>query len=195
MLKPDIRSLQAGDGRMWETAFYWLWPIACGAAQRHLGNSYPADVEDVAVASITEAAELVGRVSSFEELKALTGVISSRKAVDHVRRMRAERRGGGKVESIEGREDLAAERKDPLAGVEAAELAKVLVDLMDRLPENHRKLLQAYYLEGMKQAELAERFGMPMGTVGVTLSRALKALRAELARHPRLLKELQEPLR
>src|SRR6266849_2439014 len=105
MLKPDIRSLQGGDSRMWEVAFHWLWPVAWSAAQRRLATFAPAEVEDVAVGAIRDAAEEVqaGKVDSFDELKALTGVIASRRALDHVRRMQAERRATGATETIEGR--------------------------------------------------------------------------------------------
>jgi RNA polymerase sigma factor (sigma-70 family) len=75
------------------------------------------------------------------------------------------------------------------------ELAKLLMGLAAKLPERQRQLLKAYYLDGLKQAELAVTFDMPMGTVGVTLSRALESLREELRKQPRLMKELLEALR
>lgn len=197
MLKPDIRSLQAGDARMWDVAFYWLWPVACAAANRRLATFAPAEVEDVAVGAIREAAEQVqaGKVESFEDLKALTGVVASRRALDLVRRMQAERRAAGMTETMEGREDLASTEPGPLERVDSHELAKLLTALAAKLPERQRQLLQAYYAEGLKQAELAKAFGMPMGTVGVTLSRALESLREELRKQPQLMKELLEALR
>jgi RNA polymerase sigma factor (sigma-70 family) len=195
MLKPDIRGLQADDQFMWEAAYFWLWPVARSAARRKLGPSCEADVEDVASAAIVEAAEQVGDVSSFEELKALTGIIARRRAVDHIRRMQAERRGGGRIESLAGREEEQAEERDPLAEVDSVELARVVARLLSRLSPKQRDLLRAYHQEGLTQAEIAERFGIPPGTVAVTLSRGLRALRTELERHPRLLKELKERLR
>jgi RNA polymerase sigma-70 factor (ECF subfamily) len=134
-------------------------------------------------------------VESFEDLKALTGVIASRRALDLVRRMQAERRAAGVTETIEGQEELASPEAGPVERVDANELARSLTVLAAKLPGRQRQLLQAYYVEGLKQAELAEAFGMPMGTVGVTLSRALESLREELRKHPRLMKELLEALR
>lgn len=197
MLKPDIRSLQAGDARMWDVAFYWLWPVACAAANRRLATFAPAEVEDVAVGAIREAAEQVqaGKVENFEDLKALTGVVASRRALDLVRRMQAERRAADMTETMEGREDLASTEPGPLERVDSHELAKLLTALAAKLPERQRQLLQAYYVEGLKQAELAKAFGIPMGTVGVTLSRALESLREELRKQPQLMKELLEALR
>jgi RNA polymerase sigma factor (sigma-70 family) len=197
MLKPDIRNLRTGDRFMWDCAFHWLWPVAWSAAQRRLATFAPAEVEDVAVVAIREAAEQVqaGKVDSFDELKALTGVIASRRALDHIRRMQAERRASGATETIEGREDLASSAPGPLEQVDARDLAKLLTGLAAKLPERQRELLKAYYLDGHKQAELAETFGLPMGTVGVTLSRALESLREELRKQPQLMKELLEALR
>jgi hypothetical protein len=114
MLKPDIRSLQTGDARMWDVGFHWLWPVACAAANRRLATFAPAEVEDVAVGAIREAAEQVqaGKVESFEDLKALTGVIASRRALDLIRRMQAERRASGMTQTMEAREAEAAERAE-----------------------------------------------------------------------------------
>jgi RNA polymerase sigma-70 factor (ECF subfamily) len=197
MLVPDIGSLQAGNGSMWDTAFLWLWPIAWSAAKRRLADSPAEDVEDVAIVAIREAAKKVQKdeVGSFEELKALTGIIASRRALDHLRSKRAKQRGGSATESIEEEGEVPSPGPSLLEQVDAQELARVLVDLAGHLPRNQRDLLLAYYLEGRKQSELAKSLGIPLGTVGVTLSRALKAMRKELAAHPKLLKEVSEALR
>ena len=192
---PDIQSLQAGDSRAWELAFHWLWRVAWSAANRRLGNPSPLDVEDVAITAIREAAERVGKVASFDELQALTAVISERRALDCIRRKQAGRREAGLTEPLEGRGDLASSGPTPLEALDACDLAKLLVEMSRKLPEHQRRLLRAYYFEGQKQAELAERFGMKLGTVGVTLSRALESLREELQKYPQLMKELREKLR
>jgi RNA polymerase sigma-70 factor (ECF subfamily) len=182
---------------MWEFAFYSLWPVAWSAAHRRLAIFAPAEIEDVAISAIRQVAEevLAGNVGSFEELTALTGVIASRRALDHIRRMQAERRAKGATETIEGREDLASAAPSPLEQVDALDVAKLLMGLAAKLPEHQRQLLKAYYLDGLKQAELAKQFGVPLGTVGVTLSRALESLREELRKYPQLMKELLEKLR
>ena len=197
MLRPDIRNLQAGDRFMWDAAFHWLWPIAWTAAQRRLATFAPGEIEDVAVEAIREAAERVqaGKVGSFEELQALTGIIARRRAVDHIRRMQAERRAAGATESIEGHEDLASGAPDPLEQVSSRDLAGLLMNLTESLTQKQQQLLRLYYVDGLKQAELAEKLDLPLGTVGVTLSRALESLRVELRKHPTLMKELLQALR
>jgi len=167
------------------------------AAQRRLTTFARAEIEDVAVVAIREAAEQLqaGKVDSFAELMALTGVIASRRALDHIRRMQAERQASGETETIEGREDLASSAPGTLERVNARDLAKLLTRLATKLSERQRELLKAYYLDGLKQAELAETFDMPIGTVGVNLSRPLGSLREELRKQPQLMKELLEALR
>ena len=158
MLKPDIRRLQAGDSQMWDAAYFSLWPIACSAVHRRLGILFPGDLEDVAISAISQAAEQVDGLASFDELLALTAVIANRRALDHIRRRQAERRAAGATESLEGRDDLASSEPGPLEKVNARDLAKLLTDLAKTLPRIDRQLLLAYYFEGRKQAELAEQF-------------------------------------
>lgn len=143
--------------------------------------------------SIRELADKIRRVSSTAHLEMLIAVIARRNALDHLRWMEAKRRGGGKIESIEGDDPPAP--GDPLSEINAVELAQLLSELMAKLSERDRKLFQAYHLEGMTQGEIAKQFQMPIGTVGVTLSRALEALEEELERHPKLMKELLELFR
>ena len=197
MLKPDIRSLQANDSRMWEMAFHWLWPIACSAANRRLAGFSPLAVEEVALDAIEDASKLVfdGEVGSFDQLRALVAVIANRRALDHIRRMQAERRSASATETIEGHPELATATPSPLEQANANDVAKILLTLMTKLRGRDRELLKAYLVGGLKQKDLSERFDLPMGTVGVNLSRALKLLRGELQLYPQLMKELLEALR
>ena len=197
MLKPDIRSLEANDSRMWEMAFHWIWPVAWSAAHRRLANFAPSEIEDVAIDAVGDAAVEVhaGKVGSFDELVALAGVIARRRALDCVRRMQAERRAAGVTETIEGHEELVSDGRDPLEQVNAHDLSKLLTDLAKNLPTQHEELLRAYYLRGLKQSEVAAKFNMPINTVGVTLSRALESLRKELQKYPQMMQELRGALR
>jgi DNA-directed RNA polymerase specialized sigma24 family protein len=52
-----------------------------------------------------------------------------------------------------------------------------------------------YTLQGLSYEELAARHSLPMGTVGVTLHRALHRLRREIATTPKLQNELSLYLR
>ena len=194
---PDMTGLREGNSLEWERAYFFLWPVAYSSARRTLPTLQHESIEDVAISAIQEAAQEVkdGRVTNFDQLKALTAVIARRRAVDHLRRLKAERRGSGVTEIIECRDDLISTAPNPLERVDAHDVADLLIELLRRLDETERKLLKSYYLDGLKQAELAERFGWPMGTVGVKLSRALESMRSELQKYPQLMKEFREILR
>ncbi|HYL39195.1 MAG TPA: sigma-70 family RNA polymerase sigma factor [Bryobacteraceae bacterium] len=51
---------------------------------------------------------------------------------------------------------------------------------MERLPPNHRTVMELAYFEGLSQTEMAERMGQPLGTVKTWMRMALKSLRDEL---------------
>ena len=52
---------------------------------------------------------------------------------------------------------------------------------LDRLPDSQRELLELAYWGGLTQRQLAERFGLPLGTVKSRTFEALRQMRAELA--------------
>ncbi|MEI6195196.1 MAG: sigma-70 family RNA polymerase sigma factor [Verrucomicrobiota bacterium] len=198
MLKPDIRRLQDGDPFSWDCAFPDLWKVAYSAAYRRLEKIAPNDVKDIAGGAIRESVEEVeaGKVESFQDLKGLVAVIATRRSLDLIRRLRAEKRSTQATESIEEHEELlAAPEPGPLELANANDMAKLLSSLMAILSPNEYQLLRAVYHRRMKQREIAETYGIPLGTIGVTLSRVQDKLREEIEKHPKLMKELQEALR
>jgi RNA polymerase sigma factor (sigma-70 family) len=192
-----MEKLQAGDSPAWDVAFHSLWPVAYQIVRFRLQNSFPADMEDVAIVAIGEAAKEVRdcNVATFEELVTLTRIIADRRARDLIRRRNAERRRAGATESLEGHAELPSTEPGPLDQVAACDLAVLLSKVAELLSPDERQLLLAYYHEGLKQTELAQRFGLPLGTVGVKLSRALERLRNALSKNPTLLYYLKEILK
>jgi RNA polymerase sigma-70 factor (ECF subfamily) len=53
-------------------------------------------------------------------------------------------------------------------------------DALDSLSEAHRQVLELSYRHQLKQTEIAERLGVPLGTVKTRSYHALRSLRAEL---------------
>ena len=85
-------------------------------------------------------------------------------ALDEIRKERALRRREADVIS-EGRET-------PQFGVES---------YLESLPSPHAAILRSVYVEGLTQLEVAERLGVPLGTVKSRVRRALIAIRETLA--------------
>lgn len=77
-----------------------------------------------------------------------------------------------------GDEDRAPRELASRDGAFAAiELRDRLSKALARLPANYRLLVAAHYLEGVQYEELADVFGLPLGTVKTHLHRARKQLR------------------
>jgi RNA polymerase sigma-70 factor (ECF subfamily) len=51
---------------------------------------------------------------------------------------------------------------------------------MERLPANHRQVIELAYFEGLSQSEMAERMGQPLGTIKTWVRAALQTLRSDL---------------
>lgn len=197
---PDLSALQRGNADAWDAAFRWLWPVVFAVAQGRLGPFLPADVEDVAIESLEELVEAAQTLKRAEELKPLAASIAHNRAVSRLREHFGQKRGGGRTENLEARQEQegAAElvgEDSPLAEVSRGELAALLTELQAELKPEQRALLADFFLHGLSYEEIAAKHGLAMGSVGVYLKRGLEALRRVSGRHPGKLKELEAFLR
>ena len=98
----------------------------------------------------------------------------------------AVRRQRTTVELDDGREPDTTAGPDDL--VAAAETAARLAEAMAGLPEPQLTVLQLAYFDGLSQSEIADRLGLPLGTVKGRVRLALERLRLvvpdEAAMHP-----------
>ena len=83
--------------------------------------------------------------------------------------------------------DLDAVSAEDLLGttdhdtLESAEIASVVTEALDRLPEAEAKLLRAFHYDRIKVAEIARAYGISERAVEGRLRRARQRLRHELA--------------
>lgn len=56
---------------------------------------------------------------------------------------------------------------------------RITVDALSSLPEDRRLLLSLAYFEGISRNSLAQRFGVPVGTVKTWIRRSLESVRAD----------------
>lgn len=180
---PDLQALQGGDAAAWDTAFSWLWPAAFGAAQVTLQSHLPTDVEDVAIEALEELVEKVRDLRSVEELKPLTASIAHHRAVSRLRQHFAAKRGSGKTESLEAKQQETGDAPEatamdsPLASLEHKELAEALRRHLADLKPPQGEILADFFLRGLTYEEIAKKHRVAVGSVGVYLKRGLEAMR------------------
>lgn len=152
--------------------------------RRHLRAAYAValartgsahDAEDVCQDAFIAALERLGTLRDPDRFGAWLLEIVRNRALSllRTRRVRSEEpldeavaRGGG---------------GDPLRDTERALLRNDLLDALGTLDETRREVALLHDLEGWRHAEIAERLGMPEGTVRYHLHEARKTLRQRLA--------------
>jgi RNA polymerase sigma-70 factor, ECF subfamily len=78
------------------------------------------------------------------------------------------------------RTELASDIQSPEAAVLAAERHDALADALASLPAEQRQLIEAAFFEGYTHSELAQRFGLPLGTVKTRIRNGMIAMRQGL---------------
>jgi RNA polymerase sigma-70 factor (ECF subfamily) len=69
----------------------------------------------------------------------------------------------------------------PLQELEAGDDRKAVDRAVSRLPDEQERVVRMTFFEGLTQAEIAERLGIPLGTVKTRVRLAFSKLRASLA--------------
>src|SRR5476649_1944686 len=192
-----LAALRTGDDEAWDEAFRRLYPAAFAAARHPLASLTPSEAEDVAVEALTLLLPKVKQVAGFDELRLLVITIASRKAISEKRRQLADKRGGGDLTSLDAMQDDETIRFEPaeqllthLNGADLRELSQLLDAALSGLEPRNADLLRDFLVHHLPYRELAEKYRMPIGSVGVNLARSLDKVRAHLQTNPKLLKEL-----
>ncbi len=139
---------------------------------RMLGN--PQDVDDVAqevFLSLLQAVDGFRRESKFQTWLLS---ITRHKAIDWLRnRERSERTATGAVDQLVDRQIAAATR----AGSGPVPLEQeALQHCLEQLNESHRILVQAFYFEGQRATELAQKYGQATSAIRTRLMRIRRSL-------------------
>ena len=195
-------ALKRGDQEAWDEAFRRLYPPAFAAARHPLAALTPTEAEDVAIEALTLLLPKVNQVAAFDELRLLVITIASRKAISEKRRQLADKRGGGDLTSLEALQDDEAIRFEPaekiishLGATDLRELARLLEIALGSLEPKQAGLVRDFLMHHLPYKELAQKYGMPIGSVGVSLARGLDKIRAQMQAMPKLWKELAAYLR
>jgi len=197
-----LAALQRGDDDAWDEAFRRLYPAAFAAARHPLASLTPSEAEDVAIEALTLLLPKVKQVAGFDELRLLVITIASRKAISEKRRQLADKRGGGDLTSLDAMQDDETIRFEPaeqlvshLSATDLRELSRLLDAALSGLEPRQAGLLRDFLMHHLPYKELAEKYRMPIGSIGVSLARGLDKIRAQLQTMPKLWKELAAYLR
>ena len=70
--------------------------------------------------------------------------------------------------------------ESPEARAALSEQQRAVARALETLPSEQRELIEHAYFQGLTQSELAERFGLPLGTVKTRVRTGMMTLRREL---------------
>jgi len=167
---------EAALGELIDLASPWL----LGLAQSMLSDQEEA--EEVVLDALRIGWDKVGTLPPDEDQRLLPWLfrIARNRAID---RLRARRRHRAKVERIE---TIDTDRDtDPVEPDESAwpgwRVHRSVHQALAALPEDQRLAVQLAYFQGLTQSEIAERLGIPLGTVKTRLRLAFDKLRGALA--------------
>jgi RNA polymerase sigma factor (sigma-70 family) len=194
----DLQKLQMGDISEWRQAHPSLLGIALRAARRaNKTAGFEAltsmELEDIAEDAISVLMEHIGKVCSVELLPAYLAKIARNSATSRIRSKAGPESVDGKCTSVDELTTPEAvallhsavtlsKPAEPAQLAEEAEVALCLKAILNKLPDEKRKLLEQKFILGMKEREIAEEHGRGTNSVGKRINDAQKsALKLALA--------------
>ena len=108
----------------------------------------------------------------------LMGTVHHR-AVDAVRREQAQRRRAEQAAGL-GPGIVEDPVDDVLAAIDLPRERRLVRTALGELPAEQRDVIQRMYFDGLSQSQIAERTGLPLGTVKSRTLLAMRRLRAHL---------------
>lgn len=106
--------------------------------------------------------------------------IARNRAIDRLRARQVRANVAGSFEDPPVAADLTP-AGNPEQLTRTAEHRRAILSAMGQLPPEQRTLIDAAYFEGYTQSELAEKLGLPLGTVKTRIRSAMQTLRGSLA--------------
>lgn len=168
-----------------EAAFRQLYELTSakmyGVALRVTGNrEWAEDVLQDAYMGVWRVADSY-RASLAPPL-AWMGVIVRSRALDFLRRRRAERLDTAQPFETAAHEGTRVAGDTPLDTAQASEQAWALHECLRKLESRQREVLSLAYLRDLSHGELAQQLSLPLGTVKTWIRRGIDQLRGCLAR-------------
>jgi RNA polymerase sigma-70 factor (ECF subfamily) len=109
----------------------------------------------------------------------LMGMVHHR-AVDAVRREEAHRRRADSLAAHTRDETAPDPADDVVAAIGRPEERRLVLAALDELPTEQRQVLELMYFDGLTQTQIAERTGLPLGTVKSRTVLGMRRMRTAL---------------
>ena len=157
--------LAAGEEGAINECYSALGPMVLGYLRRFVSRD---EAEDVLQRVFYEVWKNRDRYDPDRSLEAWVLAIARKRAIDQLRRRHAN------VVPIEELRDIAGDDGRELA--ERYARASEVRGALERLPKEQREVLTLAYFGELTQTEIAERLGVPLGTVKARAFRGLRRL-------------------
>lgn len=146
----------------------------------------PADAENVVQESFTEVFRSVARFRGDAKLSTWVYRITLNKALEAERRKKRKKRAAKLVSLFgfeRGEEVHGVHWEHPGIVAENKELAALLAQALEKLPENQRAAFTLHKLEGMEYREIADILGVSLSSVESLMHRAKTNLQKQLLQY------------
>jgi RNA polymerase sigma-70 factor, ECF subfamily len=174
-----VRRIKAGDDNALGE-FYDRWfPVVNCLATRMLKS--PSDAEDVVEETFWQVWRQADRFDPERgTVQTWLLTMARSRVLDRLRAMRRRREDSiGDSPDVET-SNFATSPTDPSLAVEHAERRQLVLAALAELPREQRETLELGYFGGLSQSEIAERTGLPLGTIKTRMRLAMLKLRERL---------------
>ena len=168
-----VRRAQRGDREAFGALVEQFQPTVYAIALRRLGNT--SDAMELTQEVFLHVLRRIGQLREPERFAGWLRQVAVRMAIN-----RATRRVAPPSVEAGVLEQASEPADEPLDQLISRERAERLWEALGRLKSLDREALDAFYIRGHSLLEIAERLGVPLGTVKRRLHTARKRLRVEL---------------
>jgi len=180
-----VRRMTAGDQHALSELYERWFPVVNSVVTRIVKSA--GDVEDVVEETFWQAWRQAGRfVETRGSVQTWLLTIARSRSLDRLRSLKRLREESlddvpGEGEPALRESALENSADDPSQAAEHQERRTLVRAALAELPVEQREALELGYFGGLSQSEIAERTGLPLGTVKTRMRLALLKLRERLA--------------
>ena len=193
----DLQRLRDGDPAEWERAWdkLQLWSVAKGSVERIVGGTFPQYVEDVAADALSELMHrAIHRCHGTGMIVPMLRTIGKNRAKDRLRRFWERFAVPQTDDLLEPADETQAAIRQRMEYLSDrlhldGDLAAILDALVDNAELNllEQAVLREHIVDGLTQQEFADRYGIPLGTIGRLKKNALTKVRRFLEIHMKVM--------